>query len=423
MILVASQRSGARALADHLMNDRENDHVALADLSRFMAADLHGALDEAHAISKATKCKQYLFSVSLNPPEDCMVTEERFREAADRIADRLGLRDQPRALVIHEKQGRRHAHVVWSRIDAETMTAINLPHFKRKLRDLSRDLFLDHGWELPKGLKTYGDKDPLNFTLDQWQQAQRIGIDPREMKQLFREAWAQSDDLTSLSNALSNKGLYLAKGDRRGVVAVDIENNVYAVARWSGVKSRDVKQRIGDGEELPSVDEISSMLRHKKTEQVHDYIQQIKDRHAQTMQPFLEERAALVQSQREERADLKKKQERRWVEETKTRSDRLNKGLRGLFDRLTGSYRKTIQANERAALACAHRDQEQRDRLILAQMTERKILQERAKVMKAKHREESAQLAKTIAAYLKRPTIEDDSDRGRQRSRGLSLDR
>ncbi|WP_417674812.1 relaxase/mobilization nuclease domain-containing protein [Pseudodonghicola sp.] len=423
MILVASQRAGARALADHLMNDRDNDHVQLAELSGFMAGDLHGALDETHAISKATRCKQYLFSVSLNPPEDYVVSEEGFREAADRIAVKLGLSDQPRAMVIHEKNGRRHAHVVWSRIDAETITAINLPHFKTKLRDLSRELFLDHGWELPKGLKTYGDKDPLNFTLAEWQQAQRVGIDPREMKQLFREAWGQSDDLNCWSRALSDKGLYLAKGDRRGVVALDVHGNIYSLSRWSGVKSRDVKARLGDPADLPTVADVEAKLRLKKTEQVHDYIQQVKDRHVQDMQPFNEERAMMVLAQRQERADLNAKQEQRWIEETKARSDRLNKGLRGLFDRLTGAHRKTVQENERAAKTCAHRDQEQRDRLILAQMTERKGLQERAKAIKAKHRKDRALLAKTIAAYLRRPTVEHGASQTQHRSRGPSLDR
>ncbi|WP_298976861.1 relaxase/mobilization nuclease domain-containing protein, partial [uncultured Roseobacter sp.] len=126
MILIASQRSGAHALADHLMNAHDNDHVEIIEISGFMADDLHGALSEAHAISKATRCTHYLFSVSLNPPEDVIVTHEGFVEAADRVASTLGLSEQPRAIAIHEKQGRRHAHVVFSRIDAETMTAINL---------------------------------------------------------------------------------------------------------------------------------------------------------------------------------------------------------------------------------------------------------------------------------------------------------
>ncbi|MEP3346294.1 MAG: relaxase/mobilization nuclease domain-containing protein [Litoreibacter sp.] len=182
MILKGSQRAGASALADHLMNERGNDHVSVLELRGFVANDLHGALSEALAISKATQCKQFMFSLSLSPPQDHIATEADFMDAADRSEDKLGLNGQPRAIVIHEKDGRRHAHVVWSRIDGDEMKAINLPHFKTKLRDLSRDLFLDHGWVLPNGLANYGNKSPLNFTLEEWQQAKRQGIDPREIK-------------------------------------------------------------------------------------------------------------------------------------------------------------------------------------------------------------------------------------------------
>ena len=84
MILVGSQRSGARALADHLTNDLDNDHVSLLDLDGFMAGDLHGALDETHAISKATHCTKFLFSLSLSPPETHVATEQEFLDAIDR---------------------------------------------------------------------------------------------------------------------------------------------------------------------------------------------------------------------------------------------------------------------------------------------------------------------------------------------------
>ena len=35
MILKGSQRAGAKALADHLMNDRDNDHVSCLELRFF----------------------------------------------------------------------------------------------------------------------------------------------------------------------------------------------------------------------------------------------------------------------------------------------------------------------------------------------------------------------------------------------------
>lgn len=84
MILKGSQRAGATALADHLMNDRDNDHVTVLEIDGFMADDLHGALSEAHAISKATQCKQFMFSLSLSPPQDYVGSEQDFLDAADR---------------------------------------------------------------------------------------------------------------------------------------------------------------------------------------------------------------------------------------------------------------------------------------------------------------------------------------------------
>ena len=147
MILVGNQRAGARDLAVHLMKD-ENDHVEIHQIRGFISNDLHGAFMEAHAISKGTKCKQFLFSLSLNPPQYEQVAVQAFERAADEAEQRLGLSGQPRAIVFHEKEGRRHAHVVWSRIDYKSMTAINLPHYKRKLNSLSKELYLEHGWEV-----------------------------------------------------------------------------------------------------------------------------------------------------------------------------------------------------------------------------------------------------------------------------------
>ncbi|MFQ6550671.1 relaxase/mobilization nuclease domain-containing protein [Aestuariibius sp. 2305UL40-4] len=181
MILKGSQRSGAVRLAAHLLNDQDSDHVQVTELRGFVARDLEGAFREAHAISKDTRCSQFLFSLSLNPPLEAEVSEEAFRKAADDAGQRLGLQDQPRALIFHEKEGRRHAHVVWSRINADSLKAINLPFYKTRLRDLAKELYLEHGWDLPQGLQTHGGKNPFNFTLAEWQQAKRQGVDPREI--------------------------------------------------------------------------------------------------------------------------------------------------------------------------------------------------------------------------------------------------
>lgn len=178
MILKGSQRGGPRQLAAHLLNDKDNDHVTVQDIRGFVSENLAGAMAETVAIAKGTRCRQPVFSLSLNPPKDANASIAQLMDAAERAEVALGLGGQPRAVVVHEKNGRRHAHVVWSRIDADAMKAINLPHFKNKLKSLSKEIYLEHGWSLPDGHKENGWKNPLNFTLAEWQQANRLGLDP-----------------------------------------------------------------------------------------------------------------------------------------------------------------------------------------------------------------------------------------------------
>lgn len=93
MILKGSQRAGAKQLAAHLLNDRDNDHVTVLELKGFVAEDLHGALREAEAVSRATRCKQYLFSLSLNPPQSARCQDATDPSQADETERRRGARE------------------------------------------------------------------------------------------------------------------------------------------------------------------------------------------------------------------------------------------------------------------------------------------------------------------------------------------
>ena len=69
MILKAKERGNAPQLAKYLLSMRDNEHVELHEARGFVSDDLLEAFAEAEAISKGTKCKKHLFSMSLNPPE------------------------------------------------------------------------------------------------------------------------------------------------------------------------------------------------------------------------------------------------------------------------------------------------------------------------------------------------------------------
>jgi len=105
MILKGSQRSGAKQLGGHLLKTEENEHVEVHEVSGFVADTVQGAMMEAYALSKGTRCKQYLFSVSLNPPVGVAVDVEVFERALSLIEERNGLSGQPRVVVFHEKEG------------------------------------------------------------------------------------------------------------------------------------------------------------------------------------------------------------------------------------------------------------------------------------------------------------------------------
>lgn len=402
MILKGSQRGGAGNLAAHLLNARDNDHVRVLDLRGFVASDLTGALQEAYAISRGTKCRQFMFSLSLNPPKGAVVGESDFEKAANEVEKRLGLTGQPRAIVLHEKEGRRHAHVVWSRIRADEMKAVELPFFKNKLTALSRELFLEHEWPLPEGLRTHGGKSPFNFSLAEWQQAKRLGLDPREIKDAIRDCWNRSDDAKSLAHALDERGYFLAQGDRRGFVVMDTNGEVYSLARYAGIKTKDLRAKLGDPDTLPSITDTTIALQRQTTAQARNFIMSMRQRHAADIAQAKTPLATLKRDHETEREELKAAQAARWERETRDRAARFRKGLAGLWDSITGRKRALQAQNERETTDGLRRDRVERDRLVESQFAQRRPYQFDLDRTRKRHADERQLLARELAAHRKR---------------------
>lgn len=399
MILKAKERGGGAQLARYLLSMRDNDHVDLHEVRGFVSDDLISAFNETDAIARGTRCKNYLFSTSLNPPQGEQVEIEAFERAVDEIERKLGLKDQPRAIVFHEKDGRRHAHVVWSRIDAARMRAINLPHYKLKLKELSRNLFREHGWEMPKGLRDWRERDPLRYSHAEWQQARRIGLDPRQVKALFKECWAASDNCESFAQALNERGFWLARGDRRGFVALDYKGNVHAVTKRAGVKTKDVEAKLGDPSSLPSVAEVKAEIAQRMTKTLESYIRDI-ERDAKRPSPSIEFKRSEMQGRhRQERKTLSDVHEKRRIAETNARAARLAKGFKGIWHRITGRHSKIKARNEREAWQAHLRDRSETENLIVSHLEERERLQSQINEQRESQQAELLQLRSDVAQY------------------------
>lgn len=376
MILVGNQRGGAKNLALHLLKE-ENEHVQVHELRGFASDNLMSALNESYAISKATRCRQFMFSLSLNPPPNEQVSTEDFEKTIERAETELGLTGQPRAIVFHEKQGRRHAHAVWSRINVEEMKAVQLSFTKRKLTELSRDLFIEHQWKMPRGLMNSQERDPRNFSLQEWQQAKRAEKDPREVKTAFQDCWAVSDSRGAFMQALDERGYKLARGDRRGFVAVDMKGEVYAVAKWVGIKTKDVRSRLGEPDNLPSVDDRRTEFAQSITDRLAE-LRSEEERKATDAKTRVEaQHKVLVERQRGERARQDAMLKKCWDNGTSGRQKRFNRGIRRLFDRLTGRAAHIRKQNIDEAYQALQRDRRQKDETIFRHLTERRALDDR----------------------------------------------
>lgn len=398
MILVGNSRGGARDLANHLMKD-ENDHVTVHELRGFMSEDLDGAFQEAYAISRGTRCKQFLFSLSLNPPPDAQVSTESFERAIDQAESQLGLDGQPRAIVFHEKEGRRHAHAVWSRIDVESMKARQLSFHKNKLQDVARELYREHGWKMPEGFADRSKSDPSNFTLEDWQQAKRIDRDPHDIANAISDAWMISDTKVTFEHALKERGYWLARGDRRSFVALDNHGEVYSIPRKAGVKTKAVRERLGEADKLLSLDKAKAAMTHDMQFMLARLQVQQESRAALQRERFQRQKDQLVAIQRSERLAFDNQLKQRQQQEQRSRQAQFRKGLGGIWDRLRGEHKRLTKHHHTEFLASQRRDQQRRDALVFKQLEQRNAIRLTAKQERTEHRQTALELQKDSQHY------------------------
>ncbi len=403
MILKGSQRGGARQLIIHLNNVDDNEHVELHEVRGFIGDTLEEALMESYAVSKGTNCTQHMFSLSLSPPPSEDVPVYVFEDTLERIEVSMGLVGLPRVVVFHEKEGRRHAHCVWSRIDVETMTAVNLSFFKKKLKQISRELFIEQNWKMPKGLMNSKERTSNQFTLDEIHQSKRTKRNPNELKAMFQESWAISDSQQSFENALKEQGFLLARGDRRNYVAVGFQGEVYSLSRMTGVKTKVLEERLCDPSQLPDVETIrAEIARDYKNATDKNIKAALKNKEDQ--QKVLEsKRKEMLSRHKQERKKLRAAQSQRITLERQARVNKFARGLRGIFERLSGRYDQLVKEAKREDKKSLRRDLKEFQSLIAEQLKERRRLQ----IFIQSHRKQSFEAVNSSHLLSSRQEIQD----------------
>jgi hypothetical protein len=140
-ILSGLQHDNGKKLATELLNADKNQRIEILELRGSIAQDLHGAFEEWHAQSKATKCLKYLYSLSISPdPALGGISRAQYFDLIERVEEKLGLSRRPRAVVLHvHNDGREHWYIVWSRIDTDKMKAVHISHDRQKLHRVAQE--------------------------------------------------------------------------------------------------------------------------------------------------------------------------------------------------------------------------------------------------------------------------------------------
>jgi hypothetical protein len=267
VIIKGNPRCDAAFWAGHLMRTDQNESVSLSEVRGLSGSSVKTCLAELEAIAQGTRTKNGFYVASLNPRDDERLTPEQWELAADTLERQLGLDGQARFVVEHEKEGRTHRHVVWGRIDPDTMKAIpadfNYQKHELAARAIEQELGLapvdsvlvkDRGTERPERRP----KDWEGF------RAADTQIDPQAMKAEITALWQTADSGLAFKSALHEAGYILARGDRRDFCVIDAAGDEHSLARRiSGVKAAEIRARMGDVDRdgLPSVEAARQMAR------------------------------------------------------------------------------------------------------------------------------------------------------------------
>ena len=275
MIVNGGSRSNGAFFARHLMRVDDNERVTVAEMRGFAyAQDVPEAFAELRDRAQGTRCKNFFYHANINTRADELLTPEQWQQAADRLEHSLHLDGQPRFIVEHEKEGRIHRHIVWSRIDADSMTAISDSYNYRTHELTASELEEAFGHEataraLTRDKETTPRPDP---NVADWEsfRAADSKIDLKAMKAELTELWQHSDSGSAFAAAIEERGYILAKGDRRDFCVIDAAGDEHSLARRiDGAKAAEIRSRMADVDRdaLPSVAEARTQARSRPEEE------------------------------------------------------------------------------------------------------------------------------------------------------------
>lgn len=276
--MIAGSTRGTRdsGLSRHLLSTTAGQRVLLMPSRGLASEDLKGQISEIVADAAHGRTGRPIHHVHVDPPPDAPNPSAIIGIFLRNYEAEFRLGQNQRAGVFHLKNGRQHAHVVYSLVGEDSRVA-DLSYEYARREKVCRKTEFECGLPFVKGrhnraveraLRTEGRFDVADAmiaaglldgrpgiahsTPRQRAQSERTGISIDEIRSQALAAWHASNDATSFAVALHAFGSVVASGEK-GLVLVDHSGSVHALNRTLAAAARaEGKDRI-----------TAAMVRHR----------------------------------------------------------------------------------------------------------------------------------------------------------------
>lgn len=433
MIIKGGSRGGPSQLARHLQRRDTNEHVEILELQS-AAPNLAEAFRDWQTLTEGTRGTKGLYHANIDPAEDYVMTREQWERAVEVLEKELGFEGQPRAVVVHEKHGREHVHVVWARTDIDRMIlrsdSMNYLAHERASQKLEREF--GHEPVPGKHAKRDREKQPefprQEINHAEWQQGERTGIDAATRKDQITALRQASDSPQAFKAALEEQGYILAKGDRRDFVLVDETGTIFSLGRQiHHMKAAELRAFMKglDREALPTAADAAETQKQRRQEKQQEVMAPRDPESAN--QPEAGERAkaeaeALRKRSAEQYAEEKRRLEEFHAKELEKFRQAVARDRQEKLERLDAQHRaqgEALRQRQEATHVTGVLGSIQ-DVLFPAQMAERAAAEQRAREQLAARQEEQRAEQSLKTAQINQAEIEKLAEHQRQELRDLA---
>ena len=293
IIIKGRARGDGGQLASYLTKKGDNGRIDVLGSRGFPFDDLRRSFRMAETEAELSNGRKPFWHAQINPAEGVKLTREQQMMAVDVLEKRLGFKGQPRAIVLHEKDGREHLHVVWTRFDRDTGSLLRDSFTKVKNVLAAAEIALRLG--LTPNRNPFEARQDETLTRQERREQARSGDTHAEQQQDARATiprqdrkaeisaiWQSTDSGQALRAALDEAGYTLAHGTR-GPVVIDTNGEAHSLARQiDGAKAKDVRARLADLDpvSIRPAEEIQASMRQARDDHARETSQEVQQQPA-----------------------------------------------------------------------------------------------------------------------------------------------